>query len=273
MLNTQKITFIGGGNMATSIIGGLIKKGTNATNITVSDLNKPMLDTLQESMGVTTNTCNKEACENADVIVLAVKPQVLKAVCLELSAVINTTQLVISIAAGIDCSALNRWLNTSSIIRTMPNTPSLVGEGACGLFANASISDKQKNIAEGIMNAVGMTCWVENEELIEAVTAVSGSGPAYFFLFIEAMTKSGASLGLDTKTAQTLAIQTAFGAAKLAKESDVDIDELRRRVSSPNGTTEKAVASFIDNKLFETVDSAMQACANRAAELSIELGK
>ena len=123
------------------------------------------------------------------------------------------------------------------------------------------------------MNAVGITSWVENEALIEAVTAVSGSGPAYFFLFIEAMTKSGASMGLDAKTAQTLAIQTAFGAAKLAQQSDVDIDELRRRVSSPNGTTEKAVASFIDNQLFETVDRAMRACADRATQLSIELGK
>ena len=268
-----QIAFIGGGNMASSIIGGLVNQGIESSSICVSDLSQERRLTLEEQFGVRTSQSNIHACENANVIVLAVKPQVLKTVCLELQSSITRNQLVISIAAGIDCAALSRWLKTDTIVRTMPNTPALIGEGASGLYAFNGVDAQQKQLAEALLSTVGICVWVKEEAQIDVVTAVSGSGPAYFFLFIEAMTQSSIKLGLDKNTAQKLAIQTALGAGKLAQQSDVSVEELRKQVTSPKGTTEKAVESFINNDLFFTVDKAMQACAHRATELAIELGK
>jgi len=268
-----QIAFIGGGNMATSIIGGLVNQGIESSSICVSDLSKERCLTLEEQFGVRSSRSNIQACENANLIILAVKPQILKTVCLELQSSITKNQLVISIAAGIDCAALSRWLKTETIVRTMPNTPALIGEGASGLYAFRGVDTQQKQLAEALLSAVGICAWVREEAQIDAVTAVSGSGPAYFFLFIEAMIQSSIKLGLDKNTAQKLAIQTALGAGKLAQKSDVSVEELRKQVTSPKGTTEKAVESFINNDLFLTVDKAMQACAHRATELAIELGK
>lgn len=272
-MNNINISFIGAGNMANSIIGGLIAHGMPSENIFASDPNEQNLNKVVQSYGVTAARTNAAAVEQSDVIILAVKPQVMREVCTELAVQIPVGALVISIAAGISCGSLARWLgNGQAIIRCMPNTPALVAEGASALFANATTSEQQKEIADSILSAVGTVSWVEEEGLIDAVTAVSGSGPAYFFLVMEAMTNAGVQQGLARETAESLAIQTALGAARLAKESDVDVAELRRRVTSPNGTTERAIAAFEEHKLRDIFAIAMQACADRSRELALELG-
>lgn len=272
-MNNINISFIGAGNMANSIIGGLIAHGMPSESIFVSDPNEQNLNKVVQSYGVTATRTNAAAVEQSDVIVLAVKPQVMREVCTELAPHIPVGVLVISIAAGISCDSLARWLgNGRAIIRCMPNTPALVAEGASALFANAATSGQQKEIANTILSAVGSVSWVEEEGLIDAVTAVSGSGPAYFFLVMEAMINAGVQQGLARETAESLAIQTALGAAKLARESDVDVAELRRRVTSPNGTTERAIAAFEEHKLGDIFAIAMKACADRSRELAIELG-
>lgn len=258
--------------MARSIIGGLISNGHPGKMITATSPAQEELDKLAEDYGVNTNIDNKQALNNADVVVLAVKPQIMKPVCCELAEALPKQALVISIAAGISAASLEAWLETPPLVRCMPNTPALVLEGASGLFANSKASEEQKQLAHAILAAVGEVTWVETEALIDSVTAVSGSGPAYFFLMMEAMIEAGIKQGLERKTAETLAIQTALGAAKLAKHSDVDVAELRRRVTSPKGTTEQAINSFEANGFRSIVDQAMQACRTRAEELAEELG-
>ncbi len=272
-MNNINISFIGAGNMANSIIGGLVAHGTASGNIFASDPNEQNLNKVVKSYGVHAAKNNVAAVKQADVVVLAVKPQVMREVSTALAGHIPVGALVISIAAGISCESLGRWLGKrQSIIRCMPNTPALVAEGASALFANASTSAQQREVAENILSAVGTVSWVEDESLIDAVTAVSGSGPAYFFLVMEAMIDAGVQQGLTRETAESLAIQTALGAARLARESDVDVAELRRRVTSPNGTTERAIASFEEHKLRDIFAAAMQACADRSRELAVELG-
>ncbi len=272
--NATKITFIGAGNMARSIIGGLIAGGHSAASITATSPIREELASLKNEVNIEVNTNNKEAISDVEVVVLAIKPQVMSVVCNEITPSLNKSTLVISIAAGINCTSLQSWLGAEQpIVRCMPNTPALVGEGASGLFANAHTTNKQKALANAIMAAVGKVSWVEQENLIDSVTAVSGSGPAYFFLMMEAMIDAGIKQGLSKEVATTLTIQTALGAAKLAGQSDVDVAELRLRVTSPNGTTEKAIASFESTNLRKSVDDAMQACNQRAQELAIELGK
>ena len=269
----NNITFIGAGNMARSIIGGLVHQGYRPDTLCAADPNTDTLERLTQHFGVRTTSDNAHAVASADVVVLAVKPQVMGPVCDSLASALPAGCLVISIAAGITCKSLQGWLGDSTaVVRCMPNTPALVQMGASGLFANEAVTDQQKSLAQDILSAVGIAHWVTQEALIDAVTAVSGSGPAYFFLMLEAMVEAGVSQGLSAQTAQALAIQTAAGAAKLAQTSDVDLAELRRRVTSPGGTTEKAIEMFEQCQLRSTVKKSMDACKARAEQMAEELG-
>jgi pyrroline-5-carboxylate reductase len=271
-VNDTTIAFIGGGNMATSLIGGMTEKGFSTGAIRVSDPVEESRRRLEKQFGVATVDDNREACRNADVVVLAVKPQVMKEVVAGFADALAHRPLVISIAAGIPMAALQAWLGADKpIVRCMPNTPSLVQAGASGLYASDGVSDTQKTLATEILDAVGMTVWLESEDDLDAVTAVSGSGPAYFFLLMEAMEKAGTELGLNPETARRLTLQTALGAAKMAHQSDVDPAELRRRVSSPGGTTERAVATFVEAGLPELVARAMTAARDRSRQMAEEL--
>ncbi len=259
--------------MANSIIGGLMAKGFPAANIRVSDPFVESREKLEKAFGIKAFSDNHAAIANTDVIVLAVKPQVMEQVCTDLNQYLSHQPMVISIAAGIDIRSLDQWLqNNLAIVRCMPNTPALVQAGASGLYANNSTSKPQRQIAEDILSAVGIVQWLDSEQLIDPVTAVSGSGPAYYFLMMEAMIDAGVAQGLSREVASELTLQTALGAAKLAQSSDVDVAELRRRVTSPNGTTEKAILSFENNELRSIVAQAMQACSDRATEMATELG-
>jgi len=271
-VSEAKLVFIGGGNMATSLIGGLIEKGYSSSRIIACD---PVVDSgkrLAAAFGITTHTENTRAASEADIIILAVKPQVMKTVASDLSAALAHKPLVISIAAGITATALQGWLGAAvPIIRCMPNTPALVQSGASGLFATALVTPEQRQQAGNILAAVGTVSWLDSEDDIDKVTALSGSGPAYFFLVIEAMTEAGIKLGLDPETARQLTLQTALGAARMAAASDVDAGELRKRVTSPAGTTEKAINSLLANQLPEHFEQAIAAAYDRAKEMADEL--
>ncbi len=263
------IAFIGAGNMASSIIGGLTQSGYPANKIHAADPSDDNRVKVGTAYGVSTFTNNAEAVKQADVVVLAVKPQIMQSVCEALREHLDDDCLVMSIAAGITCANMSQWLSDSTpIVRCMPNTPAQVGLGASGLFATAQVSEAQKHHAETILGAVGITRWVTSEALIDSVTAISGSSPAYFFLFIEAMVDAGVELGLDKHSATELAIQSALGAATLAQQSEDDIVTLRQKVTSPKGTTEQAIKVLEENGLRDTVKQAMQACAQRATELA-----
>ncbi|WP_372742349.1 pyrroline-5-carboxylate reductase [Neptunomonas sp.] len=268
------LAFIGAGNMARAIIGGLISNGFPAANIRASS---PTIDRLADlkSQGLFVTTDNTEAMSSADIVVLAVKPQMLKAVLQPLAAAAAQNKpLFISVAAGITSQSINKWLGgDQAIVRCMPNTPALVKMGANGLFANASVSEAQRSQAVSVLSATGLTLWVEQEEQLHAVTAVSGSAPAYYFLFMEAMIAAAVKQGLSKEVATQLTLQTARGAAEMALQSDVDPAELRRRVTSPKGTTEQAILSFQANHLDSLVEEAMQACAARSVSMAKELGE
>ena len=271
MSNNKTIAFIGAGNMATSILGGLISHGWPANRIIATGRTPEKLDGLHQQFGVQVTQDNHQAVQNADIIMLCVKPKGMQALLVDLLPSLNNQHLLISVAAGITMGSLESWTRPElAIIRSMPNTPALVNSGATGLYANAQVSDQQKQLASSIFNAVGISEWVKTEALIDAVIAVSGSGPAYYFLFMEAMKNAGIALGLDEKTAERLTLQTALGAAKMASESDVDARELRRRVTSPNGTTEQAIKSFQQDHLESTVEKAMTAAVHRAQEMAKE---
>lgn len=260
--------------MASSIIGGLIENGFPATSILVSDPVTEGRQKLQQTFGVTTATDNAEVCAQADIVVLAVKPQILKAVAEGIATVVPNTAVVVSIAAGIPLSALQHWLGKGcAIVRCMPNTPALVHLGASGLHANSAVTADQKSHVESLFNAIGTSTWLESEADLDAVTALSGSGPAYFFLMIEAMTAAGTQLGLTPETARQLSLQTALGAATMAYNSDVDCAELRRRVTSPGGTTEKAITTFQAGGFTQLVASAMQAASDRAKAMADEFSQ
>ena len=274
-MTSPRIAFIGAGNMAASLIGGLRAQGVAADAIRASDPGAEQRARISAEHGIQTFADNRDALKNADVVVLAVKPQVMQAVCPALSARLAPPTLIVSIAAGITCDSLQRWLGPQprAIVRCMPNTPALLRQGVSGLFANAQVSAMQKHQAEQLLSAVGVALWLDEEQLIDAVTAVSGSGPAYFFLLIEAMTAAGEQLGLPRATAAQLTLQTALGAARMACESDVDAAELRRRVTSPNGTTEAAIKAFQAGGFEQLVQQALNAAAHRSAELAEQLGQ
>lgn len=272
-MSTPTIAFIGGGNMAAALIGGLIADGHPAQQLIVSDPSTERLQALS-ACGVLTTNDNLDALAQADVVVLAVKPQVLKPVAQALSPALQEHQpLVISIAAGVTCDTLNLWLGGNcALVRCMPNTPAMLQTGATGLYATEQVTETQRAQAESILRAVGLTQWVEKESLIDAVTALSGSGPAYYFLFMEAMQAAGEQLGLDAESARLLTLQTALGAARMAIESPEDPATLRARVTSPGGTTEQAIKRFEAGQLRELVQAAMQAACDRSVELSKQLG-
>ncbi len=269
-----KIAFIGAGNMAKAIIGGLLAESFTRADICAAG---PRLETLKgvaEQFGIAVTTDNAQAAAAADVVVLAVKPSMLKEVALALVGSLKHKPLIISLAAGVTTTSIGSWLGESqAIVRCMPNTPSKLREGASGLFANKQVTPEQKNLADSILRAVGVVQWLTDESLINAVTAVSGSGPAYFFLVMEAMIDAGVAQGLTPECARELTLQTALGAAILAKQSDIAVAELRKQVTSPNGTTEQAIKSFESDEIRTVFSRAMQACANRAVELSEVLGK
>lgn len=270
-----KLAFIGGGNMARSLIGGLIANGMSAENIHVADMQTATLETLTNRYPVTTFTSNQQAIEGVDVVILAVKPQQLQDVVRELSADWQPHQLLISIAAGIRIEDISRWLRKmqSSIVRAMPNTPALVEAGATALFANEHVTHQQHELAESILRACGLAIWLQDEKHMDAVTALSGSGPAYFFLVMEAMEKAAIELGLPQETARLLCLETAFGAAKMALESGESASTLRKQVTSPGGTTERAIHELEDGGLRGLFENALVAAALRARELANELGQ
>jgi pyrroline-5-carboxylate reductase len=260
--------------MASSMIGGLIDSGHPADHIRAADPWPESLDKLRRQAPIRVCQDNAEAARDAEVVILAVKPQVMAEAGASIAAAIRTKgSLVISIAAGITIDSLRARLGAdAAIVRCMPNTPALLRCGASGLYASDQVSDRQRRFAEQILSAIGSIRWVQHEQQLDAVTALSGSGPAYFFLFLEAMIDAGVAQGLDRETATELATQTALGAARMARESDVDLAELRHRVTSPGGTTERAVQSFEQDGLRDVVARAMQAAAGRAAEMAREMG-
>ncbi|MBF7729936.1 pyrroline-5-carboxylate reductase [Pseudomonas sp. N040] len=271
-MNNLRIAFIGAGNMAASLIGGLRAEGISADLLCASEPGAEQRARIAAEHGIRVYEHNEAAVQGADLIVLAVKPQVMQAVCRALAPHLQANQLIVSIAAGISCASLSAWLGPLPLVRCMPNTPALLRQGVSGLFANHLVNSTQRQQAEQVLAAVGMTLWLDDEAQIDAVTAVSGSGPAYFFLLIEAMSAAGVKLGLPAATAAQLSIQTALGAARMAAGSDVDASELRRRVTSPNGTTEAAIKTFQAGGFAELVEQALHAAAARSAELAQELG-
>ena len=268
----MKIAFIGCGNMAQSLIGGMIANGTSGGNIAVADPSDTATAVAEKKWSVTVAANNNEAVSDTDVVVLAVKPQQMQTVLTGIADHL-TDQLLVSIAAGIQTKDMLNWANTSqvAIVRCMPNTPALLQCGATGLFAASNVTSEQRKIAEEILNAVGLTAWVDQESQLDAITALSGSGPAYFFLMIEAMTEAATELGLNKDLAIQFATQTALGAARMTTESDVEPAQLRKNVTSPAGTTEAALNSFNNNNFTEIVAQAMQAADKRAGELGREL--
>ena len=260
--------------MATSLMSGLIASGYASGQLWVADVNQSLLQAHSERLRVNISAYNRKLAEEVEVVVLAVKPQILREICLQIAPVVQQKNiLVVSIAAGISQESLAKWLGAGvSIVRSMPNTPALVLSGATGLHANANVDAEQKDTAESILRAVGITLWVDDEAKLDAVTAVSGSGPAYFFLLMEAMEKAALELGLDESAARLLIQQTALGAAKIALESPESPATLRERVTSPGGTTQKAIETFQQNGFEAVVSKAMQAARDRAVEMSKQLG-
>jgi pyrroline-5-carboxylate reductase len=273
MQSELKISFIGGGNMATALIGGLAGKLTAGANIHVVDLNADALQKLHQQFGVTTAQQIDAAVAASDVIVLAVKPQQMKDVAAQLRAHV-TSQLVLSIAAGIRAIDLSRWLNGhKAIVRTMPNTPALIGQGITGMTAMTGVSQQQRDAADTIMRAVGATVWLNDEALIDPVTAVSASGPAYVFYFVEAMQQAAQEMGLSAEQGNELAIVTFVGASQLAAQSPDPVSVLRARVTSKGGTTHAALTSMESSGVKDAIVRAMKAAAERGRELGEEFGK
>lgn len=269
----MKIGFIGGGNMARSIIGGLVKKiGGHEIHVSDPDANK--LEQLKAEFGIQAHDSNNELVAGVDVVVLAVKPQVMERILRPLaSSYKQSNPLIISIAAGVLSGQILEWLECENApcIRVMPNTPALVQTGASGLYA-VNANAQQRQIAEDIMNGVGISVWLNEETQIDAVTGISGSGPAYFFYLMEGIYKAGMENGLDQQVARELTMQTALGAAKLACASEDDFETLRRQVTSPGGTTERAINIFSDGGFLALIEQAVSGAVQRSRELSEEQG-
>jgi pyrroline-5-carboxylate reductase len=270
MTFASTIAFIGGGNMARSVIGGLVAQGMPPSSIRVAE----PVDTLREALSgdfhVRTFRTAAEAVEGAGVWLFAVKPQVMRMVCEGLAPLARAAKpLVVSIAAGITSLQLDHWLGGGlGVVRAMPNTPALLGAGATGLFANAAVDADGRDRAATLLAATGTTTWIDDEALMDAVTALSGSGPAYVFLLAEAMIAAGEAEGLPPEAARTLALQTVLGAARMLVESGETPQELRKRVTSPNGTTQAAIESFERDRFRDIVARAIHAARVRGGELS-----
>ena len=276
MTQALKIAFVGGGNMAAALIAGLAGKLTAGGNIHVIDPHAPALAKLNTQFGVTTAAAADDALRAADVIVLAVKPQSMREVAAQLLPFLDTARapLVLTIAAGIRSSDLARWLGDyPAIVRCMPNTPALIGMGIAGMVASSGVSTAQRAQADAILAAVGTTVWLDDEEKIDLVTAISGSGPAYVFYFIEAMQEAARELGLTAEQGTQLAIATFTGAAQLAANSSEPASVLRERVTSKGGTTYAALTSMEESGVKAAIIKGIKAAAARGRELGEELGK
>ncbi|MEY4481077.1 MAG: hypothetical protein RIQ84_239 [Pseudomonadota bacterium] len=278
-LSNLKISFIGGGNMASALIGGLIQQGAQSSHISVADPYEPTRQNLEKNFKIAT-TANiqglTEKIKDADVLVLAVKPQQFKEAAAELLSVFNQSPkkpLCLSVAAGIRTQDMARWLNHTRLIRAMPNTPALIGQGMTGLFASTEATQDDRNNAESICSAVGEITWVNNEKQIDDITAVSGSGPAYVFAFIEALEKAAIAQGLSTDQARLLATQTVLGAATLASQSTESPGTLRERVTSKGGTTYAALQVLEKLNWSGIIGEAVAAASARGAEMGEEFGK
>jgi pyrroline-5-carboxylate reductase len=270
---TRTIGFIGGGNMARSLVGGLIGAGHDATALHVSDPSAAARELMGKLGNVHLGADNDALVDAVDILVLAVKPQAMGSVLTPLAAPLAQRRpLLISIAAGLTTTALESWAGPLPWVRCMPNTPALVGAGMSVLYATGAVNSVGRNNAEAIMRSAGEVLWVEHEAQLDAVTAVSGSGPAYFFHMMEAMINAGVEQGLDPQTSRTLVLQTALGAARMAGESGSDPGELRQQVTSPGGTTAAALAVFTDGDLMNLVSRAVAAAAERSVSLAAELG-
>jgi pyrroline-5-carboxylate reductase len=266
------ITFIGGGNMARSLIGGLLQTGMPATDIRVAEPQAEARQSLGRDFGVACFAENQLAATDAEVIVLAVKPQIMPAIHAELRDTLQRDRpLLISIAAGVRLDQLERWFGSLPIVRCMPNTPALIGAGATGLCANSRVSPAQRALAQHIMDTAGITRWIDDEVLMDTVTAISGSAPAYFFAMVEAMEDAAVAQGLPRETARALAAQTCLGAGRMLMEGGEDPALLRKRVTSPNGTTQAALESFSADGLPRMVARAVAAATDRGVTLAAEL--
>ncbi len=274
MLNLRKLAFIGGGNIATALIGGLVARGFPAARIAVADPDPERCAQLARDYGIAAGAAAGGAVANAEAIVLAVKPQFMREAAATVAPLLPPAgPLLVSVAAGITHASLRAWYGAHvAIVRTMPNRPALIGRGATGLFAPADVSAAQRARAEAIMAAVGTTVWVESETLIDAVTAVSGSGPAYFFLLMEAIEAAARDLGLSIEAARELTLQTALGAAEMALGSRDSLATLRAQVTSKGGTTAAALAVLDAADLRGIVARAVTAAARRSAELAADFG-
>lgn len=265
------ISFIGGGNMAQALIGGLIARGVPTTRITVSDPVEQVRELLAEKdLHVTDD--NVAAIRDADIVLFAVKPQVLAKVLAPLQGLLEG-KLVISIVAGAEIATISKLLGTERIVRVMPNTPALVQTGAHGLYAGEAVSAEDRDLASQVLASTGLTLWVNSEAQIDAVTAVSGSGPAYFFYMMESMIRAGKNMGLDEKVATALTLQTALGAAQMAITSANSPAELRKNVTSPNGTTQAAIEVFDHAQISQNIQAALAAAQKRSQELAQELSE
>ncbi|MGI9302768.1 MAG: pyrroline-5-carboxylate reductase [Gammaproteobacteria bacterium] len=264
-----RIAFIGGGNMARSLIGGLLASGWRQDQITVADPDSKQLEGVRRDFrDIKTAAGNREAAANQNIVLLAVKPQVMRAAATELNGIAAGT-LVMSIAAGVRSPDIEHWLGGAApVVRCMPNTPALVRRGATALFSTPKVSAHQRQLAEEIMRAVGITVWVEEENLLDPVTALSGSGPAYFLLLMEVMEQTGKRMGLPEEAARRLTLQTALGAAELASQSDDSAATLRARVTSKGGTTERAIDHLIGAGFIRDFARAIELAADRARELA-----
>ena len=274
-MSEPKITFIGGGNMARAIYKGLLESGFPAENIGVVDPSEIAQSAARASGLIRIAESATDADLSADLIVLAVKPQITDIALSPLAHRVSSTATVLSIIAGINSASLANLLglpNDDAVVRSMPNTPALVGEGMTGLFSNSDQRAHGRILAERVMSAVGQCVWVSNESDLDLVTAISGSGPAYFFLFMESLADAAVELGMSPQTAHQLSVQTALGAAKLAQASDDGLAKLRENVTSPGGTTEQAIESFEASELRAIVMSATRAAKKRSIELSEEFG-
>ena len=267
----MNICFIGGGNMANALIGGLLKRGFAPSHIRVVEINPENCTRLHNEFGVRASADLAASVAHSEYIVLAVKPQQLHELALQLAPML-TGQLLISIAAGIRAKDLANWLGSENIVRAMPNTPALILSGITGLYPLPAVSANHRHDAQTILSAVGSTLWLENESMMDAITAVSGSGPAYIFYFIEAMQKAALELGFNQQDARRLVLDTFMGATKLAEASNENVNVLRSRVTSKNGTTERAILNMESNHLQQHIISAVHAAALRSEEMGAEFG-
>lgn len=273
MTTIPTITFIGGGNMARNLVVGLIANGYDPHGIWVTNRTAEKLLFFRDQCAVHTTQNNKEGAKQADVIVLSVKPQQIKTVCEEIREVVSSkNKLIVSVALGVTTNMIQKWLGgNAAVVRAMPNTPASVHAGATGLFANAHTSADQKNLAESLLRAVGLVVWLNKEEQIDLVAALSGSGPAYIFLVMESLQNAAREMGVPDDCVGLLTAQTVLGAAKMALEVDQDVVQLRQFVTSPGGSTERAIKVLEAGHIRQLFSEALKAALNRAKELTQQL--